>query len=1267
MAKEFLITDIVGQKAFNQISKLSGELASLKTQMAETVNEMKQSGLDFGKVLGINPKTLEELQVKTDAYNNAVKRLNKAESELAELQKKYKDVLAQVNRTVAESVKEAKQKADLDVKIARAAQAQEKAEQAKLQTLIKEAQAEKTLNSAVKSRNMTEEQRIALIREALALADKEVHSIDEANKANRKMREAVRLLKDTDEDYRETLGKLNSTIGVNTDYVKRNSDRYTQQKMTIGDYKEQVKQAWMELNNLNDSMSSLGISSGSFGDSLSALGGIGDLMGNLKGLGGIMGNRWLLGLGAVGAAGAGIGWWVNYNKGLTEATRLTQQFTQKSGEDLKSYRTEVQAVADFYGKDFREVLVGANALSKQFGISAEESIRLVQDGFIAGADANGEFLDTLREYPAYFKEAGISAEAFIAITAQAAKSGIYSDKGVDVIKEGNIRIREMTDATAAALEGIGISADEVQEQLRKGQKTTFDIIRMVSERLDELPESSAEVGAAIADIFGGPGEDAGLQYIRTLKDIKTSLGDVKEETGELGKAQEDMIESQKRLSAELALLFDATGGSFESMVARIKSSLSDMTADLLATIRRGVESVGEISGREEAQARSEGERYGAEDVRKQYEMIDKAYSEYVNQGISSEKALKKAKEERLDSMRRALRYEEKNLNDAVEINKKYYQEYQDASLWRQMIGKDRANDEINADIRKSWSDRMSAERSLASWKKQIELVENYKGPSSSRKIIEKETDEDKKARTDAEKSLQESRIALMEDGLEKELATIRSGYEQRIKEITGNSAAEIELRKSLQSEMENELAEASENYERNAKSIDLNNRLSYLKEGSQEYLDARMGQLELERSQELEAAAETGASVLEINRKYDAMIEAEKEKMSSKRAEEMMGEASSESLVNGHELNEQLRNLSDAYREGNMSKEEYEAENYRIQQEYAEKQLRLAIETTEKILKLNLSDEDRAKYEQRLAELQMELDDMVTDNKIENDRKQLESEKEKREKQMEMMQQVSQLMSSIGEFGDQLFENRISQLEEESDASQEAHDKEIERIESLEESGAISTEEAEARKRAAEDKTKAKEEEIARRKAQLQTKQAIFDKAIQLAQTGIATARGIMEAMAMIPPNPVMAAMIAAMGAVQAATIMATPIPKYRKGTDSHKGGPAIVGDGGVPETVILPDGGVFLTPGHPVLMDLPKGTQVLPDSFVTDAGMVKSDLLTLMEMRDADGVPVIYVDNDWSGLERRIGKLEKNMVAAFERAAKESRRAQYESFKKRF
>lgn len=282
-------------------------------------------------------------------------------------------------------------------------------------------------------------------------------------------------------------------------------------------------------------------------------------------------------LAIAGIAGAGVAFkfWFDYNKGLVEATRLTQQFTGKVGDDLKAFRNETQAIADTFDKDFKEVLQSANAVAQQFGVSQDEALRLVKDGFVAGADANGEYLQTLKEYPAYFKEAGLSASQFVAITAQAGKSGIYSDKAVDTIKEGNLRIREMTKATADALTGIGLNYKQLQTDLQNGSKTTFDVMQLVSEKLNELPENSAAVGTAIADIFGGPGEDAGLQYLKTLKDIDLNLDNVKDRAGELGALQEEQLRSQADLNNTIAALFDATGGTFEMMTTRAKTFIND--------------------------------------------------------------------------------------------------------------------------------------------------------------------------------------------------------------------------------------------------------------------------------------------------------------------------------------------------------------------------------------------------------------------------------------------------------------------------------------------------------------------------------------------------------------------------------------------------------------------------------------------------------------------------------------------------------------------
>lgn len=295
-------------------------------------------------------------------------------------------------------------------------------------------------------------------------------------------------------------------------------------------------------------------------------------------------NPYFLAMAGVAGVGIAFKWWYDYNKGLMEATRLTKQFTGLTGNEMKSVRNEVLAVSNTFGLEFTETMQSANTMSKAFGISVSESLKIMQDGLVSGANANGEFLDTIKEYPRYFKEAGLSAEEMVAISTQATKEGIFSDKGVDTIKEGNIRLREMTTATAAALDGIGISSKQVQKDLQDGSKTTFQVMQEVANKLKELPQSSAAVGSAIANIFGGPGEDAGLAYIEMLGNIELDMDKVKAKSGDIAKAQEDELNATKELQDAMASLFDYTGGGFENM----KAQLSTIAKKSLTAVIKGV-------------------------------------------------------------------------------------------------------------------------------------------------------------------------------------------------------------------------------------------------------------------------------------------------------------------------------------------------------------------------------------------------------------------------------------------------------------------------------------------------------------------------------------------------------------------------------------------------------------------------------------------------------------------------------------------------------
>lgn len=372
---------------------------------------------------------------------------------------------------------------------------------------------------------------------------------------------------------------LRDRISAITDEIKGSEEATGRFYRNVGNYEEAIKNAL----GLNQGFASsiIGIAEGMDG----ASGIIPGLKNGISGLNGALkatlANPIMLAIFGVTKIAGGLKFWFDYNKGLSEATRLTEQFTGLSGDELISYRDNVQAVADVYGKEFTDVLQSANALSKQFGITNEEAIEIIKDGFVSGADVSGNFLDTVKEYPAFFREAGLSASEFVAISTEAVKQGVFSDKGVDAIKEATIRLREMSASTSEALAGIGLSGEEIQRAMADGSMTAFDAIQKVSEKLNELPETSSAVGTAVADIFGGAGEDAGLQYLKTLKDISTDLDEVKDKAGEYATLQDDYLNSQVELQSATNRLFGSFSTSFDDVMTKAKTFLNNVLSGLI--------------------------------------------------------------------------------------------------------------------------------------------------------------------------------------------------------------------------------------------------------------------------------------------------------------------------------------------------------------------------------------------------------------------------------------------------------------------------------------------------------------------------------------------------------------------------------------------------------------------------------------------------------------------------------------------------------------
>lgn len=318
-------------------------------------------------------------------------------------------------------------------------------------------------------------------------------------------------------------------------------------------------------------------------------------------------------------------------------------------------------------------------------------------------------------------------------------------------------------------------------------------------------------------------------------------------------------------------------------------------------------------------------------------------------------------------------------------------------------------------------------------------------------------------------------------------------------------------------------------------------------------------------------------------------------KLLDNRIKDMENGYDKEAAIRSKSATDSLVKLATEYKNGKISKEEYEAEKLKVTQEYINEELRLQLDLAKKEAELLSGDEKKNKLKE-IAQIEAD----ISKNNIKNLEDQAKKDEDLKNKRIDNLNDYASKakdgISAITGFVNALYEGEINKIEEDQQAYDDAAQAKIDKIEEQESKGVISSETATARKKAITDAQAKYDEEADKKKTALKKKQAIMDKAAAIAQAGINTAIGITNALSKVVTIPLVP-YIAAMGAIEIATIIATPLA-YKKGTPKggHKGGDAIVGDGGKSEMLITSEG-IFKTPSKPTFIpDLEEGAVVLPD-----------------------------------------------------------------------
>ncbi|WP_312922173.1 phage tail tape measure protein [Empedobacter brevis] len=262
----------------------------------------------------------------------------------------------------------------------------------------------------------------------------------------------------------------------------------------------------------------------------------------------------------------------DYNQEMSQATAITRQFTNLTGENLENFTVKVKTFAEQTGSDLKEVTRTVNSVAQAFGLSYDEAFSKVQSGFIRVGASAEDFFDNTDEYGAMFQKAGYSADEFFAIMESGAKNGIYKDKLIDSIKEVDLRLKDLSKGGKEALEGaFGKSfTDKLVKGVESGSVSTKKALEMISSETKKVGVSAGAMQKISADVFGAMGEDS-AGFVKVLSAVEDGLSKSQDGLTELQQKQQDSMKAQEDFNQAFADLFNLTDNGWDGMMAGIRT------------------------------------------------------------------------------------------------------------------------------------------------------------------------------------------------------------------------------------------------------------------------------------------------------------------------------------------------------------------------------------------------------------------------------------------------------------------------------------------------------------------------------------------------------------------------------------------------------------------------------------------------------------------------------------------------------------------------
>lgn len=270
-------------------------------------------------------------------------------------------------------------------------------------------------------------------------------------------------------------------------------------------------------------------------------------------------------------------------------SKVTQQMGDLNDSDLQRVTEGVYTLSDVFETDFNETLRGVDQLMTQFGISADEALDLMATGSQKGLNYTDELGDNIAEYGGKFKQAGYSAEEYFQLLKNGTDGGAYNlDKVNDAINEVTNKL-----ADGSIESSLQIYSDKTKNLFKEWQKGGASQKEVIDSIVNDISSCKNEQEALTmaATAFGTMGEDANLDFIKSLTSVGDAFNDIEGEMKTLQDVKYD----------DLGSVFEGLKRAVEVLIIPLGEQLipllSKLIQDVLPLIEENLPPIMEIIGK----------------------------------------------------------------------------------------------------------------------------------------------------------------------------------------------------------------------------------------------------------------------------------------------------------------------------------------------------------------------------------------------------------------------------------------------------------------------------------------------------------------------------------------------------------------------------------------------------------------------------------------------------------------------------------------------